>query len=136
MVQLATLRARHPGAWPAAGGGRDQWSAPKEAPPEDGAAAVRAVLCEVLDPELPISLVDLGLVYGVAFDRGAARIDLTFTATACPCMEFIKQDVRDRVSLEPWVRSVEIREVWHPPWTTSMITERGRKQLRGFGVGA
>lgn len=97
---------------------------------------MRAILGEVLDPELPISLVDLGLVYGVDFDRGAARIDLTFTATACPCMEFIKQDVRDRVSMEPWVRSVEIREVWDPPWTTSRISERGREQLRGFGVSA
>ncbi len=136
MAGLATLRARHPGAWPKASGGRDQWSPPSDQPPEDRAAGVRAILGEVLDPELPISLVDLGLVYGVEFDRGTARIDLTFTATACPCMEFIKQDVRDRVSQEPWVRAVEIREVWDPPWTTSRITERGREQLRGFGVGA
>lgn len=133
---LKALRAEHPGAWPAASGGRDQWSAPLDEAPQDGAAAVRAALCEVLDPELPISLVDLGLVYGVEFDQGTARIDLTFTATACPCMDFIKEDVRDRVSQEPWVRAVEIREVWDPPWTTSRITERGREQLRGFGVGA
>lgn len=135
---LATLRAQQPGAWPGATGGRDSWSAPIAEPPgaEDRVAALWTALGEVTDPELPISLVDLGLVYGVAFDQGTARIDLTFTATACPCMAFIKEDVTDRLASEPWVRAVEIREVWDPPWTTSRISERGKDQLRAFGVGA
>ena len=102
----------------------------------DKGAALRAALGEVLDPELPISLTELGLVYGVAFDRGTARVDLTFTATACPCMDFIKQDVNDRIAREPWVDSVEINEVWDPPWTTARITEEGRRKLGSFGVGA
>ena len=135
MRALTALRERHPGAWPGASGGRDCWSAPLAEAPADGAAALRAALGEVLDPELPVSLVDLGLVYGVAFEGGAARVDLTFTATACPCMEFIKTDVRDRLGREPWVDSVEVREVWDPPWTTSRITDRGREQLRRFGAG-
>lgn len=135
MRALTALRERHPGAWPGASGGRDRWSAPLAEAPADGAAALRAALGEVLDPELPVSLVDLGLVYGVAFEGGAARVDLTFTATACPCIEFIKTDVQDRLGREPWVDSVEVREVWDPPWTTSRITDRGREQLRRFGVG-
>ena len=121
---------------PHASGGRDRWSAPLTEPPEDGEAALLAALDEVLDPELPISLVALGLVYGVAFEHGTARIDLTFTATACPCMDFIKQDVRDRIAMEPWVDAVEINEVWDPPWTTARISEAGRGKLKALGVGA
>ena len=125
-----------PMALPDASGGRDSWSAPLAEAPADGAAAVRAVLDEVLDPELPISVVELGLVYGVNFEDGTARIDLTFTATACPCMDFIKQDVSDRIAMEPWVDRVEINEVWDPPWTTARISEEGRRKLARLGVGA
>ncbi len=145
---LATLLAtqRGPDSDPLAGslpwarvhasGGRDAWSEPLERTPEDEEAALLRALGEVLDPELPVSLVDLGLVYGAAFSDGAARVDLTFTATACPCMDFIKQDVHDRLAMEPWVRTIEIREVWDPPWTTARITPEGRERLRRFGVGA
>lgn len=117
-------------------GGRDQWSEPLDEKPEDAQGALIAALGEVLDPELPISLVDLGLVRNAELDGETARIDLTFTATACPCMDFIKEDVRDRIAREPWVRSVEINEVWDPPWTTAAITARGRRELAKFGVGA
>lgn len=132
---LATILAGQPAPAVHASGGRDRWSAPLNEAPADKEAALRAALGEVLDPELPISLLELGLVYGVGFDRGTARVDLTFTATACPCMDFIKQDVRDRVGMEPWVDTVEINEVWDPPWTTARMTDEGRRKLRRFGVG-
>ena len=134
--RLATLLAEQPAPRIHASGGRERWSAPLPETPADEAAALRAALGEVLDPELPISLVELGLVYGVGFDDGTARVDLTFTATACPCMDFIKQDVRDRIGREPWVDAVEINEVWDPPWTTARISEAGRRKLAGLGVGA
>lgn len=118
-----------------ASGGRDLWSDPLPEPPSDPEAAVWELLHEVLDPELPISLVDLGLIYGVRLRSGRAEVDLTFTATACPCMEFIREDVRDRLLRESWVQEVEIREVWDPPWTRDRITERGRERLRALGVG-
>ncbi len=121
---------------PDVSGGRDRWSAPLPEAPDDGAAAVRTALDEVLDPELPISVLELGLVYGVAFEHGTARVDLTFTATACPCMDFIKEDVRDRLAMEPWVEAVEINEVWDPPWTTARISDAGRRKLKALGVGA
>ena len=133
---LKTLLAMRPMALPDASGGRDRWSDPLTGTPADGTAAVRAVLDEVLDPELPISLVELGLVYGVEFEDGTARVDLTFTATACPCMDFIKQDVSDRIAMEPWVERVEINEVWDPPWTTARISEAGRRKLGRLGVSA
>ena len=134
--RLKTLLAEQPAARIHASGGRDRWSAPLPEPPADKPAALRAALGEVLDPELPISLVELGLVYGVDFHGGTARVNLTFTATACPCMDFIKQDVRDRIGREPWVDAVEINEVWDPPWTTARITAAGRRKLRRLGVGA
>ena len=115
-------------------GGRDLWSDPLPAPPGDPVAATWSLLDEVLDPEIPISLPELGLIYGVAFDDGAVEVRLTFTATACPCMEFIREDITDRLESESWIDSVEIVEVWDPPWTSDRITPEGRQKLRRLGV--
>jgi len=90
----------------------------------------------VLDPEIPISLVELGLIYGVDYADGTVRVDLTFTATACPCMEFIREDITDRLAQESWIRQVRIEEVWSPPWTTDRISPEGRRKLRALGVSA
>ncbi|MEJ2538595.1 MAG: metal-sulfur cluster assembly factor [Gemmatimonadota bacterium] len=117
-------------------GGRDRWSEPMPAPPGDPDEALLECLREVLDPEIPISVVDLGLIYGARMDEGVAHVDLTFTATACPCMEFIREDVSDRLLQECWVDRVEIHEVWDPPWSTDRITETGRATLKALGVGA
>jgi metal-sulfur cluster biosynthetic enzyme len=90
-------------------------------------------LAEVLDPEIPISLVDLGLIYDVRVDAATVEVDLTFTATACPCMGFIRDDIEQRLLEEPRVQRVTIREVWDPPWTTDRVTARGREQLKRLG---
>jgi phenylacetate-CoA oxygenase PaaJ subunit len=95
-----------------------------------------AALREVRDPELPISLVDLGLIYDIRAAGHRVEVDVTFTATACPCMDFIRQDITERLLREPGVREVEIREVWDPPWTSDRMTEEGKAILRGFGVAA
>jgi len=89
---------------------------------------------EVMDPEIPISLVDLGLIYDVRLEGGTAEVDLTFTATACPCMAFIRYDLEERLLREPGVDAVRIHEVWHPAWTKARITDRGREKLRELGV--
>ncbi len=117
-------------------GGRDVWTGPLESIPADPLAATWAALDEVLDPEMPISLVELGLIYGVDIVDGIVTVRLTFTATACPCMEFIHEDIRDRLAPEPWVGHVEIVEVWDPPWTNERITDEGRARLKELGVGA
>jgi len=116
-------------------GGRDRWSQPLAEEPADATAAARDALREVLDPEIPISLIDLGLIYGVQWNRGEVTVRLTYTATACPCMEFIREDITDRLRQESWVRSVRIEEVWDPPWTADRISPEGRTLLRGLGVG-
>jgi metal-sulfur cluster biosynthetic enzyme len=93
-------------------------------------------LREVMDPEFPISLVDLGLIYDVRRTGGDVEVDLTFTATACPCMGFIRQDITERLLLEPDVASVKINEVWDPPWTRERMSEEGKAVLRRNGVAA
>jgi metal-sulfur cluster biosynthetic enzyme len=116
-------------------GGRDKWSEPLASAPVDSTAAVWDCLREVLDPEIPISLVDLGLIYAVSIDEGIVKVNLTFTATACPCMEFIQDDLTERLLTESWVEEVRVDHVWDPPWTNERITPEGRAQLRTLGVG-
>lgn len=89
---------------------------------------------EVMDPEIPVSLVDLGLIYDVRVEGGTVDVDLTFTATACPCMAFIRFDIEERLMKEEGVETVRIHEVWEPAWTKARITERGRQRLKEMGV--
>ena len=93
-------------------------------------------LRDVMDPEFPISIVDLGLIYGIRWAGEVVELDLTFTATACPCMDFIHEDIRDRLLREPGVGEVRIRQVWDPPWTRERISAAGRAVLRRHGVAA
>jgi metal-sulfur cluster biosynthetic enzyme len=93
-------------------------------------------LKDVLDPELPISIVDMGLVYEVRVEGHVVEIDMTFTATACPCVDFILQDIRTRLLAEPSIDDVRINIVWDPPWTNERLTAEGRELLRAFGVSA
>jgi metal-sulfur cluster biosynthetic enzyme len=101
-----------------------------------GTATLWEALKQVQDPEFPISLVDLGLIYDVRISDGVVEVDLTFTATACPCMDFIRSDIRERLLQEQDVNEVKINEVWDPPWTRERMTEEGRAVLRRFGVAA
>jgi metal-sulfur cluster biosynthetic enzyme len=105
-----------------------------EGPPKDVREAAWRALHEVADPEFPISLPDLGLVYDVEAAGSTVRVTISFTASACPCVEFIKWDIRERLLEEPGIDEVLIEVTWDPPWTTSRITERGRNALRRAGV--
>ncbi len=105
-------------------------------PGADDMVHLWAALHDVLDPEFPISIVDLGLVYAIRRAGPRVEVDLTFTATACPCMDFIHDDGRTRLLREPGVGEVSIRDVWDPPWTRERITAAGRATLRQHGVAA
>ena len=96
--------------------------------------ALWAALSEVQDPEMPVNLVDLGVIYGVTEDSGVVEVDLTFTAMGCPASEFILDDVRERLLREPGVNEVRVNIVWDPPWTTARMTEAGRDALEAWGV--
>ena len=87
---------------------------------------------DVVDPELGINVVDLGLVYGVHIDEDSnAVIDMTLTSAACPLTDVIQDQTN--AALEGIVNDVTINWVWMPPWGPDKITEDGREQLRALG---
>jgi metal-sulfur cluster biosynthetic enzyme len=90
-------------------------------------------LKEVLDPEYPVSVVDLGLICGVEFAQGKAKVRLTFTSLGCPCTEIIREDIRRRLLQVEGVKEVEIEEVFDP-WTAENISPKGRLILLELGV--
>ena len=93
---------------------------------------VLEALRDVVDPELGINVVDLGLVYGVDVDaERVATIDMTLTSAACPLTDVIEDQARD--ALEGVVNDFRINWVWLPPWGPDKITEDGREQLRALG---
>ena len=93
-----------------------------------------AALSEVQDPEMPVNLVDLGVIYGIAERDGVVDVDLTFTAMGCPASEFILEDVRERLLREDGVSDVRINVVWNPPWTAARMTQAGRDALEAWGL--
>jgi metal-sulfur cluster biosynthetic enzyme len=93
-----------------------------------------AALAEIEDPEMPVNLVDLGIIYGVSEQEGRVEVDLTFTAMGCPASEFILGDVRERLLREPGVSEVNINIVWDPPWTAARMTQEGRDALETWGL--
>ena len=101
--------------------------------PELDATVIRAALREVLDPEYPVSIVDLGLIRGVEVSGTTVRVRMTYTSMGCPCTEMIQDDIRERLRALPGVGRVEIEVVWEP-WTREHISAEGLKQLRGVGV--
>ena len=93
-----------------------------------------AALSEIQDPEMPVNLVDLGIIYGVAEHDGVVDIDLTFTAMGCPASDFILEDVRERLLREEGITDVRVNIVWSPPWSASRMTQAGRDALEAWGL--
>jgi len=93
---------------------------------------VLEALRDVVDPELGINVVDLGLIYGVDVDaERIATIDMTLTSAACPLTDVIEDQARE--ALEGVVNDFRINWVWLPPWGPESITDDGREQLRALG---
>lgn len=96
-------------------------------------AAAREKLREVIDPELGIDIVSLGLVRDILFDDGAFDVSFTVTTPACPLSEFIEDEIRSCLKRLPEVTSVETRLVFEPPWEPEQMSEEARNTL-GWGV--
>ncbi|MGH3316889.1 MAG: metal-sulfur cluster assembly factor [Nocardioidaceae bacterium] len=93
---------------------------------------VTEAMKDVVDPELGINVVDLGLVYGVTVEEDQnAVIDMTLTSAACPLTDVIEDQTRQ--ALEGLVNDFRINWVWMPPWGPDKITDDGREQLRALG---
>jgi len=113
---------------------RPNWVEPAKALATPDELRLWQALEEVEDPEWPISVVDMGLIYGLAYVNGRADIKLTFTAMGCPCMEFIIGDIRQRLLQEQDVDEVAMEIVWDPPWTRKRLTVKGLEKLRSWGI--
>ncbi|WP_422774237.1 metal-sulfur cluster assembly factor [Plantactinospora sp. WMMC1484] len=100
-------------------------------------ADVEEAMRDVVDPELGINVVDLGLVYGVHVDdENVATLDMTLTSAACPLTDVIEDQARQALTTGPGggiVSDFRINWVWMPPWGPDKITDEGRDQLRALG---
>jgi metal-sulfur cluster biosynthetic enzyme len=95
---------------------------------------IEEALRDVVDPELGINIVDLGLVYDLHVDDDIATIDMTLTSAACPLTEMIEEQVSAALVGEAGlVSDFRINWVWLPPWGPEKITEDGREQMRALG---
>jgi metal-sulfur cluster biosynthetic enzyme len=91
-------------------------------------------LREIPDPEMDISLVDMGLVIDARLEGDCAHVTLTYTAMGCPATQMIEEDVRARLLKVPGVRAVAIETVWEPVWTKARLTAEGRDALLLLGL--
>lgn len=104
--------------------------------PQDDSSypALWDALRDVTDPELPISVVDMGLIVGLQEQNGHVELQLTFTAMGCPAMDFIMDDIRACLLQQPGIHDVHIEVVWDPVWTKARLSEEGIEILRTWGV--
>lgn len=100
--------------------------------PEDRRAAITAALTRVVDPELALSIVDIGLVYGVTLDAGSLQVRMTMTSAACPVTDVIVEEVQyELAAVAPPGLPIEVELVWDPPWTPERLSARARRFMNG-----
>ncbi len=103
-------------------------------------SSVEARLWEALrrveDPEIPVSVVGMGLIVSVAYDAPAraANLQITYTSMGCPAMEFIEEDIREALLADPEVDFVDIEVVWDPVWTKARLRDDARSKMRELGI--
>jgi len=107
------------------------------APDNELLGDIEEAMRDVVDPELGINVVDLGLVYGLSLEEGdegtVALIDMTLTSPACPLTDVIEDQSRSALIGAGLVDELRINWVWNPPWGPDKITDDGRDQLRALG---
>ena len=107
----------------------------KPAEPDANAAsgdlegAVIAALKEIFDPEIPVNIYDLGLIYGVEVNEGQAIITMTLTTPHCPVAESMPGEVEMRAAAVPGILDAEVNLVWDPPWSPENMTDEARLEL-------
>lgn len=92
---------------------------------------IREALKKVVDPELGVSIVDLGLVYDVRFENGEAEVEMTLTSPGCPLAPVIDKKVREAVSEVQEVKKLTVELVWDPPWSKELLSDELKAE---FGV--
>ena len=91
---------------------------------------VRAALRSVIDPEVGMNVVDLGLVYGIEIAPNRVRVSMTMTTPACPMGSMITEDAREAIrDIAPEAAEVDVQLVWDPPWDSSRMSEHAKKHF-------
>ena len=109
------------------------WTPDGERPPAISEAAVLDAIATVYDPEIPVNVYELGLIYTVEIeDDGTVKVDMTLTAPGCPSAQELPVMVHDAIAAVPGVREVRVETVWDPPWDPSRMSDEARLALNMF----
>ncbi len=109
------------------------WTPDGETAPKLTEDAVIGAIASVYDPEIPVNIYELGLVYAVELgDDGKVKVEMTLTAPACPSAQELPEQVHDAVMAVPGVTECEVETVWDPPWDPSRMSDEARLQLNMF----
>jgi FeS assembly SUF system protein len=109
------------------------WTPDGETPPKLSEVAVIDAICTVFDPEIPVNIYELGLIYAIDIaDDGKVKVEMTLTAPACPSAQELPEQVKEAVLGVPGVTDCEVETVWDPPWDPSRMTEEARLQLNMY----
>ena len=109
------------------------WTPDGETAPAVTEDAIIAAVASVYDPEIPVNIYELGLIYAIdLLEGGKVRVEMTLTAPACPSAQELPEQVRDAVMAVPGVTDCEVETVWEPPWEPSRMSDEARLQLNMY----
>lgn len=109
------------------------WTPEGEVPSKPTEDMVFAAIATVYDPEIPVNIYELGLIYAVDIDdAGTVKVEMTLTAPACPSAQELPEQVREALMAVAGVRAVTVETVWDPPWDPSRMSEEARLALNMF----
>jgi len=100
----------------------------------DTLARLWLALRDVEDPEIPVSIVDMGLVVSLDYQDRMAKLRITYTAMGCPAMDMIQDDIRARLLREPDVDAVDIEVTWDPVWTRKRLSDNAKAAMHELGI--
>lgn len=89
---------------------------------------------EIPDPHIPVSLVEMGMIYDVDVTNGHVAVEMTYPCMGCPAYDMIQNDIRSCLSLTDGVAEVDVEVVWDPVWSKDMLTEPVREKMRESGI--
>jgi len=109
------------------------WTPDGETPPKLTEDAIIAACATVYDPEIPVNIYELGLIYAIELgDDGKVKVEMTLTAPGCPAAQELPEQVKQAVLAVPGVADCEVETVWDPPWDQSRMSEEAKLQLNMF----